>query len=141
MVMYQLKPSLALLCINFSLYLLAAVTLLIYFQNGLTSLMLFSLTILLSMHDLLHYRQKTEQTPEKLSLNLRSGSIDWRFNDDYRQFSEYSVYTCRWGMILVLKQPKFRQHLILLADRFKNIHEYLDLRYQLIRLNQDIHAS
>lgn len=138
---YQLKPSFNLLSINICLYLLSATALLVHYPIDLISSMLFVLIILLSVNDILHYRRKIGQKAEILSLNLSSGLIESQLNDDYRQFTEYSVYTCRWGMILVLKQSGFRRHIILLADRFKFIHEYLDLRYQLIRLNQVVHAS
>lgn len=141
MVKYQLKPSLTLLCINLCLYLLAAIALLVYYEFGLISLMLFFLTILLFIYNLFHYRQEIKSSPKILSLNLSSALIEWQMADNYRQFTEYSVYTCRWGMILVLKQSSFRRHIILLADCFDNNYEYLDLRYHLIRLNQVIHAS
>jgi len=141
MVKYQLKPSLTLLCINLCLYLLAAIALLVYYEFGLISLMLFFLTILLFIYNLFHYRQEIKSPPKILSLNLSSALIEWQMADNYRQFTEYSVYTCRWGMILVLKQSSFRRHIILLADCFDNNYEYLDLRYHLIRLNQVIHAS
>lgn len=141
MIEYHLKPSLNLLSINICLYLLSATALLVHYQINLISLMLFLLIILFAANDVLHYRKKIEQPAEILSLNLSSGLIGCRLNDDYRQFTEYSVYTCRWGMILVLKQSGFRRHITLLADRFKFIHEYLDIRYQLIRLNQVVHAS
>ncbi len=141
MVQYQLKPSLTILCINVLLYLLAALALLVYYPINFISVLLFVLIILVFLNDLSIYWQTCKLPAEILLLNLSSGLIERRLSDDKRQFTEYSVYTCRWGVILVLKQSKCKLHLILLADRFKNDHEYLDIRYQLLRLNQAIHAS
>lgn len=141
MIQYELRPSQTLLIVNIALYLLAATALFAYYQINLTSLMLFFLTILLILHELFQFRQAVNQQPEILSLNLSSGLIERSLVGDNRQFTEYSVYTCRWGILLVLKQSKVRLSMILLADRFNNSHDYLDLRYQVLRLNQDIHAS
>ncbi len=141
MVQYQLKASLTLLYINISLYLLAAIALLVYYQINLASILLFMLIILFFTNDLFIYRNTLKSSSETLSLNFSSGLIESRLVDDIRQFSEYSVYTCRWGIFLVLKQSRYRKHMILLTDRFENSHDYLDFRYQILRLNQDIHAS
>ncbi len=141
MVEYQLKPSQMLLCTNLCLYLLASIALISCYQLNLISLLLFFLIILLFLYELLDYRKRSKLVPEILSLNLASSIIEWQLKDDNRQFNKYSVYTCRWGILLVLKQSRLRLCMILLADRFINNHDYLDLRYQVLRLNQDLHAS
>lgn len=133
---FQLKPSCNLLYLNIALYLLAATSLIVYYPVDFVSLMLLLLIILLLAWEFLQHRQKTRQGFETLSLHLSSQTIDWCSNDHSRSFTEHSLYSCRWGMILILKQPKYRKHIILLPDRFENIDEYLDLRYQLIRLNR-----
>ncbi len=141
MLEYQLKPSLLLLRFNLGLYFLSIIVLLVHYPISYITVLLFLLSILLITHEWVIYRKINGQSPESLSINISSSVIEWQINNNIHQFAAYSVYTCRWGIILVLKQSKFRKSMILLADRFKNHHEYLDLRFHLIRLNQAIHAS
>ena len=138
---YKLKPSLLLFRLNLGLYGLSATVLLLYFPVDIISILFFCLVILLIVLECKYYRQKLIGPPELLSINLSSAVIELQLNQDNHQFSDYSVYTCRWGMILVLRNPECRKKLILLADRFDTTHKYLDLRFHLNRINQAIHAS
>ena len=138
---YQLKPSLFVLRFNLGLYCLSFLVLLFYNPSSYITPLFFFLLILLITQDWKNYRRATITAAESLSINISSGAIEWQKYGNNRQFTDYSVYTCRWGMILVLKQSKFRNSLILLADRFNNHSQYLDLRFHLIRFNQVIHAS
>lgn len=138
---YQLKPSLFLLRFNLGIYCLSFLVILFYNSASYIPLLLVFLLILLIFQEWSSYRQANSCAMESLSINTLTGTIEWQKNGNNRQFTDYSVYTCRWGMILVLKQSRFRNSLILLADRFNNQTQYLDLRFHLIRLNQAIHAS
>lgn len=138
---YQLKPSLWLLCFNLGLYCLSLFVLLSYSSMDYLTLLLFFLIVLFAILEWKSYRQAKNTTAESLLLNISSGVIEWQKNNNNCQFTAYSVYTCRWGLILVFNQSRFRNSLILLADRFDNNRQYLDLRFHLIRLNQVMHAS
>lgn len=141
MLEYQLKPSLVLLRISYSLYLFSAFILSAYYPLNFISTSLFILIFLMAAQAWRSYSPNLNKSPDNLSLNASTGIIEWQKDGDIRQFSDYSVYTCRWGMILVLRKSQCRKNIILLADRFDNLHQYLDLRFQLIRLNQAINAS
>ena len=138
---YQLKPSLLLLRFNLGVYCLSFLTLLSYSSMDYLTLLLFLLIIVLAIHEWKSYRQAKNTAAEVLLINTSSGTVEWQKNNNNCQFTAYSVYTCRWGMILVFKQSWFGNSLILLADRFDNNRQYLDLRFRLIRLNQVMHAS
>ena len=141
MYQYQLKPSLLQLRFNLGVYCLSFLTLLSYSSMYYLTILLCVLIILLAFIEWKGYRQTKHAAPEILSLNSGSGTLEWRKNNNICQFTVYSVYTCRWGMILVSRQSGFRNSLILLADRFDNNSQYLDLRFRLIHLNQVMHAS
>lgn len=138
---FQLKPSLLLLRFNLALYCLSFLTLLSYKSLDYLSLLLFLLIIISAIYEWQSYRRGKNAGAEVLVINASSGAVEWRKNNNNCQFTSYSVYTCRWGMILVFKQSWFRNSLILLADRFDNNRQYLDLRFRLIRFNQVMHAS
>lgn len=129
--LFQLKPSCKLLYINTALYLLAVTGLLGYHSINFVSIMMFLLIILCLIHHYCDYRKETKQGFKILALNLSSQSISWGLPGDERVFVQFTVYICRWGMVLVLERP-----VILLPDRFENEYEYLDFRYQLITLYQ-----
>lgn len=141
MLEFKLKPSLWLFRLNLGLYALSAILLLAYYPPGLISTSLLGLILLLFSREYVDYRQNHRKYRETLCFNLSSSAIKYQFNDDILQFRDYSVYTCRWGIILVLKKSKCRKKIILLVDRFENLHSYLDLRFHLTRLNQAVHVS
>ena len=138
---YHLYPSATLLFISIGFYLLACFSLLLYFPlTGLTVLAIM-LILLLAYADTKKYLTSRKLNPEMITLHLLTGVIEWKSTDNSRSFTAYTVYNSRWGMVLKLKGRWVRYNLILLADRFKDENEYLDLRYQLSHLRQVINAS
>ena len=141
MKLYHLYPSATLLFINLGLYLLACFSLLLYFSlTGLTVLAIM-LILLLAYTDIKKYLASRKLDPDLITLRLSTGEIEWKSIDNSRSFNAYTVYNSRWGMVLKLKNRWVRYNLILLADRFKDENEYLDLRYQLIHLRQVMNVS
>ena len=138
---YPLKPSLLLLRFNLGIYCLSLLALLSYASIDYLTVLLFCLIIVLAIHEWESYRQAKNTGSEALVVNPSSGVLEWQKNNNSCQFTTYSVYTCRWGMILVSRQSGLRHRLILMADRFNNNSQYLDLRFRLIHLNQVMHAS
>jgi len=138
---YQLQPSKLLFSVTLTLYLIALLSLWLNFTLSAMTLLVSTLILLLAYVEVKKYRQQISHHPEWLSLRLVTGEINWKSIDSSRSFTEYTVYNSRWGMVLKLKSQWTRYNLVLLADRFKNQNDYLDLRYQLIHLKQDINAS
>ena len=138
---YSLYPSPSLLFITMFLYLLACFCLMVYFNNSGLALLAMLLIVLLLFAEIRNFAKARRQEPELISLSSSTNEIEWTSGADKQLFTQYSVYTNRWGMVLKLKSRRARYHLILLADRFRDEDEYLDFRYQLIHLKQVINAS
>jgi len=138
---YSLYPSPTLLSITMALYLLACLGLLVYFNTSVLTVLTILLILLLVVTEIKKFISTRKQKPELISLFLSTNEIEWAPDGDSQLFTEYSVYTSRWGMVLKLRRRWARYNLILLADRFQDKNEYLDFRYQLIHLKQVINAS
>lgn len=138
---YHLYPSATLMFFTIGLYVLACFSLLHYFAVTSLTMLAMMLVFLLAYCDIKKYLTFRKLSPELITLRLSTGEIEWESIDDSRIFTRYTVYNSRWGMVLKLKSRWARYNLILLADRFKNKNEYLDLRYQLSHLQQVMNAS
>jgi len=138
---YYLYPSTVLMFFIIGLYALACLGLLLFFAMDVFTALAMMLITLLAYLEIKKYNASRKTDPELITLRLSTGEIEWQSNDDSRIFTRYTVYNSRWGMILKLKKRWLRYNLILLADRFKDDNEYLDLRYQLSHLKQVINAS
>lgn len=135
---YLIKPSFTFLVITICLYILATACLLLYFNLEWFTILLSSLTILWLYVDLKKFFWANNAVPETLTVNSTEGYID--LNNSH-QFKLFNVYTSRSSIIIKLSDKGYRKNLILLADRFRSRNDYLDCRYQLMRLNQGINAS
>ena len=99
------------------------------------------LILLLAYSEIKKYLASRKLDPDLITFRLSTGEIEWKSIDNSRLFTKYTVYNSRWGMVLKLKNRWVQYNLILLADRFKDENEYLDLRYQLSHLKQVMNAS
>lgn len=135
---YLIKPSFTFLVINICLYGLAAACLLLYFNLEWFTILLSLLMILWLYVDLKNFFWAYNTVPKTLTINSTEDYID--LNNSH-QFKIFNVYTSRNSVIIKLNHKGHRQSLVLLEDRFQSRNDYLDCRYQLIRLNQEINAN
>ena len=138
---YHLYPSATLLLITLGLYLMVCLSLLLYFALTGVTVLAILLVLLLAYTEIKQHLKSRKLSPELISLRFTTDEIEWQSIDNCQLFTGYTVYNSRWGMILKLKNRWVGYNLILLADRFKDRNEYLDLRYQLSHLKQVINAS
>lgn len=138
---YYLYPSATLMLFTLGLYLLVCFSLLLYFAMTSLTVLAMMLILLLACSEVKKFLASRKIDPELITLRLSTGEIEWKSIDDSRLFTRYTVYNSRWGMVLKLKNRWVQYNLILLADRFKDENEYLDLRYHLSHLKQVINAS
>lgn len=135
---YLIKPSFTFLVITVCLYGLAIACLILFYSLEWFTILLSLLLLLWVYIDIRSFYQANKENPETLTVNSTEGYID--LNNSH-QFKLFNVYTSRSSIIIKLYDRGRRQNLILLADRFRSSKEYLDCRYQLLRLNQGINAS
>ena len=135
---YLIKPSFTFLVITICLYILAAACLLLFFNLEWFTILLSLLMILWLYVDLKNFFWTNNVVSETLTVNSTQGYIELK---NGHQFKLFNVYTSRSSIIIKLNDKGHRQSLILLADRFRSRNDYLDCRYQLMRLNQGINAS
>lgn len=135
---YLIKPSITYLIITVCLYGLVAACLVLFFGLEWFTVLLSLLAMLWLYVDVRNFLQTNKTMSETLTVNSTDGYID--LNNSH-QFKIFNVYTSRSSIIVKLYDKGHRKSLILLADRFRSRNDYLDCRYQLMRLNQDINAS
>ncbi len=136
---YQLKPSLALLIVTIALYILFAFGLLVFIEFDWIATLLLLLALLLS-YDAFADHYKAKRVSETLALIPLTGTVEHKIAGERHQFETFKVYTNRWSVILKLTSHGYRQNIIFLPDRFYSKHDYLDFRYRLIHLEQDVNA-
>ncbi|MCP4487067.1 MAG: hypothetical protein GY820_07080 [Gammaproteobacteria bacterium] len=137
---YQLRPSTSLLLVTLALYILFACGLLVFFEHDWIAALLLLLTVLLGYTTFKDHFQ-AGKTHETLVLFPLSCTVEHEIGGQCRQFESFKAYTNRWSVILKLTNDAHRRNLILLPDRFYSKHDYLDFRYRLIHLEQDVDAS
>ncbi len=135
---YLIKPSFTFLVITICLYGFATVCLLLYFKLEWFTVLLSLLLMLWLYLDIKIFMQANKAMPERLTVNSIEGFIEFEIG---HQFKSFNVYTSRSSIIIKLSDKGYRKNIILLADRFRSRNDYLDCRYQLMRLNQGINAS
>ncbi|MCP4187694.1 MAG: hypothetical protein GY763_08855 [Gammaproteobacteria bacterium] len=136
---YQLKPSSSLLIVTIALYILFTFGLLIFYEFDWISALLLMLAGLLSYTAFKDYSQ-AEKANEILALIPSTGTVEHEIDGQSRQFETFKVYTNRWSVVLKSTNRGYRQSLVFIPDRFNSKHEYLDFRYRLIHLKQDVNA-
>ncbi len=136
---YQLRPSTSLLIVTIALYVLFTFGLLVFFEVDWITALLLLLAALLSYTAFRDYFQ-AEKADETLALFPLTGTVEHEIAGQSRQFETFKVYTNRWSVILKLTNHGYRRNLIFIPDRFYSKHEYLDFRYRLIHLKQEVNA-
>ena len=135
---YQLKQSPSLNFFSIILYCLVLLAIGAFFHRvNLLPALLGVLTALLLFRELYRYQRLKSQDPTIVTL---SGSTS-RVGVNQLQFEDFKVFSNRWFVILQMKNEQTSKNMMLVADRFKTIEEYLGFRYQLINLCRKQHVA
>ena len=130
---YQLKQSSSLNFFSIILYCLVLLAIGTFFHRmDLLSVLPGLLTMLLLFRKLYRYQLLESQDPTIVTLNDSTS----RVGVNQLQFEDFKVFSNRWFLILQMKNEQTSKNMMLVADRFKTIEEYLGFRYQLINLSR-----
>lgn len=135
---YQLKQSSSLKFFSLILYCLVLLVIGTFFhQIDLLSALLGVLTALLLFREQCRYQLLKSQDPTIVTLSDSTP----RLGVNQFQFEDFKVFSNRWFLILQMKNEQTSKNMMLVADRFKTIEEYLGFRYQLINLCRKQHVA
>ena len=128
---YQLKQSSSLNFFSIILYCLVLLAIGAFFHRmDLLSALAGLLTMQLLFRELYRYKMLKSLDPTIVTLSDSTS----RVGVNQLQFEDFKVFSNRWFVILQMKNEKTSKNMMLVADRFKTIEEYLGFRYQLINL-------
>jgi hypothetical protein len=128
---YQSRLARSFLLAIYGVSILAVV---IFISSAWLKILLSLLLFLLLVVDL---QRLNNNRAETLILNDQTGRIDFAQAQQNEGYEQYKLFSNRWFLILQLKNAHSSKNLLLLADRFRSINEYLQFRYQIINMSRN----
>jgi hypothetical protein len=95
------------------------------------------LTVLLLYRDHCRYKQLMSQDLTIFALSDSSARLEL----NRLGFDRFRIFSNRWFVILQMRNEQTTRNMMLVADRFRTINEYLGFRYQIINLCRNQHAA
>jgi len=135
---YQLKQSSNQHRFCIVLYCLVLFAIVVFFRESiLLASSLGLLTLLLLINDQFKYRLLKSQDPTIVTLRDATSKVGY----NHLQFERFRIFSTRWFLILQLKNEQTSKNVMLLSDRFNNIDEYLQFRYQIINMSRNQYVA
>ena len=139
---YQLKQSSTLNLFTIGLYCLVIAAIFIFLHGMiLLAVPLALLAILFLFKDQSAYRLLKKHDPTIVTLYDDKTRIELNHPGDRLQYDQFRLFTNRWFLILQMKNKHASKNVMLVADQFRTINEYLRFRYQIINMNRNRHAT
>lgn len=135
---YQIKQSSSLHCVSIILYCVVLVSIAVFLHRlVLLTCTLGGLTVLMLYRD--HYRYKILKSKDPTIVSLSGATARVALNQ--LQFEQFRIFSNRWFVILQMQNEQTTKNMMLVADRFKTINEYLGFRHQIINMCRNRHAA
>jgi hypothetical protein len=135
--MYRIRESSAANSFTLLMYGLAFLAILAFVGMLWLKILLSLLLILFLVTDLQRYKAAVLGDPVVLTLHDKSGKIDMHQTEGDTQYSLFRLFANRWFLVLQLKNEKGRKDLLIVPDRFRSMHEYLQFRYAIIQMSRN----
>ena len=135
--MYRIRESSAANSFTLLMYGLAFLAILAFVGMLWLKILLSLLLILFLVTDLQRYKAAVLGDPVVLTLHDKSGKIDMHQTEGETQYSLFRLFANRWFLVLQLKNEKGRKDLLIVPDRFRSMHEYLQFRYAIIQMSRN----
>ena len=135
--MYRIRESSAANSFTLLMYGLTFLDILAFVGILWLKILLSLLLILFLVTDLQRYKAAVRDDPMVLTLHDKSGKIDMHQTEGDTQYSLFRLIANRWFLVLQLKNDKGRKDLLIVPDRFRSMHEYLQFRYAIIQMNRN----